>query len=136
MTFTKRGVIVLVFSTLLCLVSETIGCFRVYSGTIDRGWKGIIFALVGIVIMISAKSYLPHKPESLKRWLYLLATAFSLKILGELVFKASASRSVFLLFCGLATLFIILSLLAAIAAYKSISATSEAEESRSRQTDQ
>jgi heme A synthase len=124
---TKKGITILVVSTLLCLLIEPIGYYRLYLGSIDSGWGGIVFSLVCIVIIISAKSYFPHKPESLRKWLYLMAAAFFLKILGKLIFKVYANTSVVLIFYGVATLLFALSLLAAIVAYKDITAVSESD---------
>jgi heme A synthase len=125
MTFTRKGIAILVVSTLLCLLIEPIGYYRLYSGSFDSGWGGVVFSLVCIVIIISAKSYFPHKPESLRKWLYFMGGAFFLKILGKLIFRVHANTSVVLPFYGVATLFFVLSLLAAIVAYKDITAASE-----------
>jgi heme A synthase len=127
MTFTKKGVTVLIVSTLLCLLLEPIGYCRLYSGGTDIGWGGIVFSLVCIVIIICARSYFPKKPESLRKWLYLMATAFSLKILGELILKVYPNRSVALFFYGVGTLVFILSLSAAVGAYRGIIPASENE---------
>jgi hypothetical protein len=127
MTFTKKGVTVLIVSTLLCLLLEPIGYCKLYSDGTDIGWGGMVFSLVGIGIIVCARSYFPQNPESLRKWLYLMAIAFSLKILGELVFKVYPSRSVVFFFYGVATLSFILALSAAIGAYRGINAASENE---------
>ena len=56
-----------------------------------------------------------------------MAAAFFLKILGKLIFKVYANTSVVLIFYGVATLLFALSLLAAIVAYKDITAVSESD---------
>jgi hypothetical protein len=90
---------------------------------LDITLKRIILRLVGILILLSAKPYFSDKPESLKRWLYFMAIAFFLKVLGQLGFKAYMNTSLILLFYIGATIFFLLALLESIRAYRNLRAS-------------
>ena len=123
--FTKRTVFVLIAVSIICLFIEAVGYTSMYLNPLDITWKRVVFRLVGILILLSAKPYFPDKPESLRRWLYFMAIAFLLKVLGQLVFKTYMNTSVILLFYVGATVFLLLALLELISAYRNL-ATSTA----------
>jgi hypothetical protein len=119
--FTKKTIFILIVGSIICLFIEPIGYKNIYLNPLDITWKRIIFRLVGILILLSAKPYFPDKPESLRKWLYFMATAFFLKILGQLVFKIYMNSSVILLLYIAATIFFLLALLESIRAYRNLS---------------
>lgn len=118
--FTKKTIFILIVGSIICLLIDPIGYNNIYLNPSDITWKRIIFRLVGILILLSAKPYFPDKPESLRKWLYFMAIAFFLKVLGQLVFKIYMNTSVILLFYIGATIFFLLSLLASLIAYKNL----------------
>lgn len=118
--FTKRTSFVLIVGSIICLFIESVGYTSIYLNPLDITWKRIIFRLVGILILLSAKPYFPNKPESLQKWLYFMAIAFFLKVLGQLVFKTYMNTSFILLFYIGATIFFLLAFLESIRAYRNL----------------
>lgn len=121
--FTKRTIFVLIVGSIICLFIEPMGYNSIYLNPLDITLKRIILRLVGILILLSAKPYFSDKPESLKRWLYFMAIAFFLKVLGQLGFKAYMNTSLILLFYIGATIFFLLALLESIRAYRNLRAS-------------
>ena len=121
--FTKKSTFILTVVSIICLFIEAIGYTSIYLNPLDVTWKRILFRLVGILILLSAKPYFPNKPESLHKWLYFMAIAFLLKVLGQLVFKTYTNTSLILLFYIGATIFFLLACLESIRAYRKLPAS-------------
>jgi len=122
---TKRSASVLIVSTVICLILEPVGYYQLYLNSFHSKWGGIIFSSACIVVILSAKSYLPNRPGSLEKWLHFMAIAFCSKVLGQLSFKIYANTLILLLFYSGATIFFLLSLSAAIVTYKNVQAHNE-----------
>lgn len=116
--FTKNSALILVVCSIVCLLFEPIGYYKLYLNTYSIKWREIIFLLGGIIVIISLKYYLTNIPESLTKWLYFMPIAFLFKASAQLIYKVYPNVYVILVLYSIATIFFILSLFAGIIAYK------------------